>query len=181
MRTFTWMFAFVVVAMMATRAMGRTARQVTIDSGVVEGKMEGTVRAFLGIPFAAPPVGDLRWKPPAPPEKWSGVRKATEFGSHCVQEDVFGDMVFRDPGQSEDCLTLNVWAPADAKNLAVMVWIYGGGFVAGGTSEQRQDGSKLAKLGVVVISMNYRLGIFGFFVHPGWRRSRTSKRREITG
>jgi para-nitrobenzyl esterase len=165
MRTFTWMFA-VVVVMMATRAMGRTAPQVTIDSGLVEGKMEGTVRAFLGIPFAAPPVGGLRWRPPAAPEKWSGVRKAKEFGPHCMQENVYGDMVFRDPGPSEDCLTLNVWAPADAKNLPVMVWIYGGGFVAGGSSEQRQDGSNLAKLGVVVVSMNYRLGIFGFFAHP---------------
>jgi len=167
MRTFIQIFVLVVVAMMAARAMGRTAPQVKIDSGMVGGKMEGGVRAFLGIPFAAPPVGELRWKPPAPPEKWAAVRKATEFGSHCVQEDVFGDMVFRDPGQSEDCLTLNVWAPADAKNLPVMVWIYGGGFVAGGTSEQRQDGSKLAKLGVVVVSMNYRLGIFGFLAHPG--------------
>ena len=79
---------------------------------MVEGKDDGTVHAFLGIPYAAPPVGDLRWKPPAPAAKWNGVRKATEFGSHCLQGNVFGDMVFRDPGGSEDCLTLNVWVPA---------------------------------------------------------------------
>ncbi len=142
--------------------------QVKTRLGTVEGKEAGVVRAFLGIPYAAPPLGDLRWKPPMPASKWSGVRKATEFGSRCLQNDVFGDMNFRDPGGSEDCLTLNVWTPAkDAKDkLPVMVWIYGGGFAAGGTSEPRQDGTVLAQQNVVVVSMNYRLGIFGFFVHP---------------
>jgi para-nitrobenzyl esterase len=142
--------------------------QVKIASGTLEGKTVGAVNAFLGIPFAAPPLGDLRWKPPVPAAKWDGVRKATDFGSHCMQGNVFGDMVFRDPSMSEDCLYLNVWTPAktsDAK-LPVMVWIYGGGFVAGATSEQRQDGSVLALQNVVVVSMNYRLGVFGFFVHP---------------
>ena len=145
--------------------------QVKTSSGVVEGKDAGAVNAFLGIPYAAPPVGDLRWKAPVPAAKWEGVRKATEFGSHCMQGNVFGDMVFRDPGNSEDCLTLNVWIPAKtalaaASKLPVMVWIYGGGYQAGGSSEQRQDGSVLAQQGVVVVSMNYRLGIFGFFTHP---------------
>ena len=144
------------------------APQVKTASGVVEGKGDGTVRTFLGIPYAAPPVGDLRWKPPVAAAKWSGVRKATEFGSHCMQGRVYGDMNFRDAGGSEDCLTLNVWVPAraSAAKLPVMVWIYGGGFVAGTTSEARQDGTHLAQQGVVVVSMNYRLGIFGFFVHP---------------
>lgn len=142
--------------------------QVKTASGVVEGKEMGSVRAFLGIPYAAPPVGDLRWKPPMPPAKWDGVRAATEFGPHCMQGPIFGDMVFRDPGGSEDCLSLNVWVPAKAAHakLPVMVWIYGGGFVAGTTSEARQDGTNLAQQGVVVVSMNYRLGIFGFLVHP---------------
>ena len=142
--------------------------QVKTVSGVVEGKEAGPVRAFLGIPYAAPPVGDLRWKPPVAAAKWDGVRKATEFGSHCMQGNVFGDMLFRDPGNSEDCLTLNVWLPAKAASskLPVMVWIYGGGYQGGGTSEPRQDGSVLAQQGVVVVSMNYRLGIFGFFTHP---------------
>jgi para-nitrobenzyl esterase len=141
--------------------------QVKIEAGIVEGKEAGAIHAFLGIPYAAPPIGDLRWKPPVPAAKWTGVRKATEFGSHCLQGDVYGDMVFRDPGGSEDCLSLNVWAPAkpSGSKLPVMVWIYGGGFAAGSTSEGRQDGTHLAQQGVIVVSMNYRLGIFGFFVH----------------
>src|ERR1700751_1897685 len=142
--------------------------QVKTHSGTVEGKDDGKVKSFLGIPYAQPPVGDLRWKAPQPLSKWNGVKKATAFGSHCMQGKVFGDMVFHDPGASEDCLTLNIWVPdkhVDPK-LPVMVWIYGGGFVSGTTSESRQDGSRLAQQGVIVVSMNYRLGIFGFMVHP---------------
>ena len=136
----------------------------------MEGKLspDGQVRAFLGIPFAASPVGPLRWKPPQPAATWRGVRRATRFGSRCMQPPVFNDMIFRDPGISEDCLTLNVWTPAHREHakLPVMVWILGGGFLAGGTSEPRQDGEQLARKGVVVVSMNYRLNIFGFFAHP---------------
>ena len=142
--------------------------QVKIDTGAIEGKANGPVRAFLGIPYAAPPVGELRWKSPAPPAKWSGVRAATEFGAACMQGRPYSDMVFRDPGISEDCLSLNVWTPAKnpKANLPVMVWIHGGGFMAGASSEPRQDGGMLATHGVVVVSMNYRLGIFGFLVLP---------------
>ena len=142
--------------------------QVKTDNGIVEGKMQGTTRAYLGIPYAAPPVGELRWKAPAPAKAWAGVRPATEFGARCMQGNIFSDMVFRDPGPSEDCLMLNVWTPAkDAKaKLPVMVWIHGGGFVAGASSEPRQDGAKLSENGVVVVSMNYRMGIFGFFELP---------------
>ena len=142
--------------------------KVKTETGIVEGKTEGSARAFLGIPYAAPPVGELRWKAPAPAVAWTGVRKATEFGARCMQGNVYGDMVFRDAGPSEDCLMLNVWTPAkDAKaKLPVMVWIYGGGFAAGGTSEPRQDGATLTREGVAVVSMNYRLGIFGFFALP---------------
>jgi len=143
--------------------------QVKTKSGKVQGKAaDGGVRAFLGIPYAQPPVGPLRWKPPVAAAKWKGVKDATAFGSHCMQLPLFADMVFRDPGISEDCLTLNVWtSAADKKDkLPVMVWIYGGGFEGGGSSEPRQDGANLAKNGVVVVSMNYRLGIFGFFAHP---------------
>jgi len=142
--------------------------QVKIDTGVLEGTANGPVRAFLGIPYAAAPVGELRWKPPVPAAKWSGTRQAREFGSRCMQGRIYSDMVFRDPGISEDCLSLNVWTPgknAKAK-LPVMVWIHGGGFIAGASSEPRQDGAVLARQGVVIVSMNYRLGIFGFFVHP---------------
>ena len=158
-------FGTLAIALVATAQSGP---QVKTSLGTVEGKDLGAVHAFLGIPYAAPPVGDLRWKPPVPAAKWDGVHKATDFGSHCMQGNVFGDMVFRDPSMSEDCLYLNVWTPtktSEAK-LPVMVWIYGGGFVAGATSEQRQDGSVLAQQNVVVVSMNYRLGVFGFFVHP---------------
>ena len=139
--------------------------QIKTRLGKVEGKQDGAIRAFLGIPYAAPPVGPLRWKPPMPAAKWKGVRQATGFGSHCMQPTLNADMIFRDPGISEDCLTLNVWTPATSKagKLPVMVWVFGGGYVAGGTSEPRQDGTNLAKNGVVVVSMNYRLGIFGFF------------------
>ncbi|MGH7141512.1 MAG: carboxylesterase/lipase family protein [Minisyncoccia bacterium] len=145
-----------------------SAPPVKTLSGMVEGKDDGTVRSFLGIPYAQPPVGDLRWKAPVPAAKWEGVRKATEFGAHCLQGNPFGDMTFRDSGGSEDCLTLNVWAPSNpsSKKLPVMVWLYGGGFVAGSTSEGRQDGTHLAQQGVIVVSMNYRLGVFGFLVHP---------------
>ncbi|MGH9587073.1 MAG: carboxylesterase/lipase family protein [Acidobacteriaceae bacterium] len=139
-----------------------------------KGKVQGAftadhqVREFKGIPFAAPPVGDLRWQPPQPAAKWKGVRDATQFGSRCMQPHIFMDMRFRDPGPSEDCLTLNVWTPANAKkgSLPVMVWVFGGGFLAGGTSEPRQDGQFLAHRNVVIVSMNYRLGIFGFFASP---------------
>jgi para-nitrobenzyl esterase len=144
-----------------------SALKVKTHSGEIEGKLDGPVHAFLGIPYAKPPVGDLRWKPPVPADRWSGVRQATDFGPHCMQGPVYGDMKFRDSGGSEDCLTLNVWLPAShSGKLPVMVWIYGGGFVAGTTSEMRQDGTNLAKHGVIVVSMNYRLGVFGFFTHP---------------
>ena len=158
--------AVILIAGMTAR--GASKLEVKIDTGKIKGKSEGSVRSFLGIPYAAPPVGALRWKPPAPVANWKGARKATAFGSRCMQGAVFSDMVFRDPGISEDCLYLNVWTPAkdSSTKLPVMVWIYGGGFVGGATSEPRQDGSNLAKQGVIVVSMNYRLGVFGFFAHP---------------
>lgn len=155
----------------AMPACARNPLKVKTDRGAVAGKMtaDGQVRQFLGVPYAAPPVGPLRWKAPQPAMKWHGVRSATAFGPRCMQAELFHDMNFRDPGPSEDCLTLNVWTPAKDKHakLPVMVWIFGGGFVAGGTSEPRQDGQYLAHKGVLVVSMNYRLGIFGFFALPG--------------
>lgn len=146
------------------------ADQVHTESGIVEGvpSADAKIQIFKGVPFAAPPVGRLRWQPPMPAPSWSGVRKATEFGARCMQGRIYEDMVFRDARPSEDCLYLNVWTPAasaDAR-LPVMVWIYGGGFQAGSASEPRQDGENLAKKRVVVVSFNYRLGIFGFFSYP---------------
>jgi para-nitrobenzyl esterase len=158
----------VLIVLFTTTTFAQAPLQVKTETGIVEGKMEASARAFLGIPYAAPHVGELRWRAPAAAATWTGVRKATEFGARCMQARIYDDMVFRDSGPSEDCLTLNVWTPAkDAKaKLAVMVWIYGGGFSAGGTSEPRQDGATLTREGVVVVSMNYRLGIFGFFALP---------------
>jgi para-nitrobenzyl esterase len=140
---------------------------VRVDTGRVKGAASNGVTAFKGIPFAAPPVGALRWKAPQPAPDWKGVRDATAFGPRCMQGNIYGDMVFRDKGPSEDCLYLNVWSPATSAkaHLPVMVWVYGGGFAAGATSEPRQDGENLAKKGVVVVSMNYRLNVFGFFSH----------------
>jgi para-nitrobenzyl esterase len=145
--------------------------QVRTTAGMVEGatSADGKIHIYKGIPYAAPPVGDLRWQEPQPAPKWEGVRKATEFGARCMQGRIYDDMVFRDSGPSEDCLHLNVWSPAAkaGTKLPVMVWLFGGGFQAGATSEPRQDGEQLAHKGVVVVSMDYRLGIFGFFSHPG--------------
>jgi para-nitrobenzyl esterase len=164
-----WMNTAAVVAMLAIGlpAFASNPLVVKTGQGKVQGKMsdDGQARDFLGIPFAAPPVGPLRWKPPQPAAKWKSVRPATSFGSRCMQQDRYDDMVFRDPGENEYCLTLNVWAPAvpSKGKLPVMVWIFGGGFSGGGTSEPRQDGEHLTRKGVIVVSMNYRLGIFGFF------------------
>lgn len=160
--------ALAVVALMS--GMQAAANEAHTRNGIVQGTTseDGKVQIFKGIPYAAPPVGALRWKEPQPVANWKGVKKTTEFGARCMQGNIYGDMVFRDAGPSEDCLYLNVWTPkttAGAK-LPVMVWMYGGGFQAGATSEPRQDGVYLAHKGVVVVSMNYRLGVFGFFSHP---------------
>jgi para-nitrobenzyl esterase len=142
---------------------------VHTEAGNVEGaaSADAKIRIFRGIPYAAPPVGELRWKAPQPVAGWTGVRKADEFGARCMQGRIYDDMIFRDKGPSEDCLYLNVWTPASTADarLPVMVWIYGGGFAAGAGSEPRQDGENLARKGVVVVNLNYRLGIFGFFSH----------------
>lgn len=142
---------------------------VHTGAGNVEGtaSADSKIRIFRGIPYAAPPVKDLRWKAPQPVEGWTGVRKAVEFGPRCMQGRIYADMIFRDSGPDENCLYLNVWTPATSADarLPVMVWIHGGGFAAGAGSEPRQDGENLARKGVVVVNFNYRLGIFGFFSH----------------
>ncbi len=164
---FAVLAAFLIPSM--SHAQLRYVQQKT-PNGILEGVVspDGKVRTFKGIPYAAPPIGPLRWKPPQPATPWTGVRKAVDFGARCMQTRVYDDMIFRDAGPSEDCLYLNVWLPENhgQSPLPVMVWIYGGGFKAGATSEPRQDGGNLSKKGVLVVSMNYRLGIFGFFSHP---------------
>ena len=142
--------------------------KVKTEQGKVRGKLinHGEVRAFLGMPFAAPPLEDLRWKAPEPPARWKGVRDATSYGARCMQgSGTFPDMVFQDRGESEDCLYLNVFTPADAKpasKLPVMFWIHGGGYKGGSGSEPRHDGDFLPTKGVVLVTINYRLGVFGF-------------------
>ena len=152
------------VALSADRPSGP---QVTVKAGLLEGKtatIDGVVlNEFQGIPYAAPPVGALRWKPPQPAAAWRGVRAARQFGPRCMQLPLFEDMVFRSDGMSEDCLYLNVWAPAKAKpGLPVLVYFFGGGFVAGDGSEHRYDGASLASKGIVTVTVNYRLSVFGF-------------------
>lgn len=141
--------------------------RASVHTGEVQGKTDAGVVAFKGIPFAAPPVGELRWKPPQPVQPWSGVRSATAYGADCMQEPFPGDAAPLGVTPAEDCLYVNVWRPAaEIKKAPVMVWIYGGGFVNGGSSPAVYDGSEFAKSGVVLVSFNYRLGNFGFFAHP---------------
>jgi para-nitrobenzyl esterase len=145
------------------------ADPVKTATGRIEGTTESSgIRVFRGIPFAAPPVGDLRWKPPQPVKKWNGVRQGDTFAAQCMQRRVFADMVFRSSGMSEDCLYLNVWTPAKSakERLPVLVYFYGGGYVAGDGSEPRYDGEATARTGIVALTVNYRLNVFGFFAHP---------------
>lgn len=140
---------------------------VKTAQGKVQGKTlnDGKVKAFLGLPYAAPPVGDLRWKAPQPAVTWKGKRDATKFGAHCAQGHVFDDMVFQDNGESEDCLFLNVYTPANVakkSKLPVMFWIHGGGYEGGSGDEPRHNGDFLPAKGVVLVTINYRLGPFGF-------------------
>jgi para-nitrobenzyl esterase len=135
---------------------------VKTEGGLVEGTSEDGLTVYRGIPFAAPPVGDLRWREPQPAARWDGVRRADKFAAACVQ----GGQL---PDRSEDCLYLNVWTPATRANqrIPVLVWIYGGGFAGGATSIPTYSGEKLAKRGVVLVSIAYRVGPLGFLAHPG--------------
>ncbi|HEY4341093.1 MAG TPA: carboxylesterase family protein [Steroidobacteraceae bacterium] len=141
---------------------------VRIDSGKVRGEAMTNVAAFKGIPFAQAPVGALRWRPPQVPVAWHDIHDAVSYGPDCMQVPFPGDAAPLGVTPAEDCLYLNVWTPAQFKGrkLPVMVWIYGGGFVNGGSSPPVYDGSAFARDGVVLVSFNYRLGSFGFFAHP---------------
>ncbi len=143
--------------------------RVKTAQGVVEGTTgPDGVRAFKGIPFAAPPVGNLRWQPPQPMKPWDGVRPADRFGPRAMQRPIFGDMKFRSDGISEDCLYLNVWTPpgTNDRRLPVLVYFFGGGFMAGDGSEPRYDGASMASKGLVAVTVNYRLNVFGFLAYP---------------
>jgi para-nitrobenzyl esterase len=147
------------------------ADRVKTANGIVESTVppKDGVRSFKGIPFAQPPVGDLRWREPQPVKDWSGTRNADTFGPTCMQRlSPNADYWFRGDGMSEDCLYLNVWTPAKSarEKLPVLVYIFGGGFQNGDGSEPRYDGESMARHGMVAVSLNYRTNIFGFFVHP---------------
>ena len=164
------LFAAATLLAAAVAAGAQAPDRVKTANGVVEGKgrQPSGVRIFEGIPFAQPPVGDLRWREPQPVKDWRGVRRADHFGPRCMQAPIFGDMNFRSDGMSEDCLYLNVWTPARSgrERLPVLVYFYGGGFVAGDGSEPRYDGESMAAKGIVAVTLNYRLGVFGFLAHP---------------
>lgn len=144
--------------------------QAKIENGIIEGNYDTHtgIQTYFGVPFAKPPVGELRWKAPQAVDNWTGVKETKIFGPRPMQTMVFGDMKSRSNGVSEDCLYLNIWTPAtrNTKDLPVLVYFFGGGNVAGDASEPRYDGASMAKKGIVVVTTNYRLNIFGFFAHP---------------
>lgn len=146
------------------------AVQVETDKGIIEGSYDTHtgVQTYLGVPFAQPPVGTLRWKAPVEMQNWEGVKETKKFGPRPMQPLVFGDMKSRSDGVSEDCLYLNIWTTANrnSKNLPVLVYFYGGGNVAGDASEYRYDGESMSKKDIVVVTVNYRLNLFGYLAHP---------------
>jgi para-nitrobenzyl esterase len=173
MRLSAWVKCALAAGFVCLLSVAAMADPLTVKTaeGKVHGKTinDGKVRAWLGLPYAAPPIGDLRWKAPQPAVKWQGERDATKYGAHCAQGRVFEDMIFQDGTPSEDCLFLNVYAPADATDkskLPVMFWIHGGGYSGGASSEPRHNGDFLPLKGVVLITINYRLGVFGFLATP---------------
>ena len=141
---------------------------VTSAAGALEGRRDGAVRIFKGIPYASPPVGEARWKPPASLPRWSGLREATEFGPACTQPAPRDAGIYTNDLRptSEDCLTLNIWAPAGAARAPVLLWIHGGALQTGSSKETLYEGTRLAGRGIVVVSINYRLGVLGYLAHP---------------
>ncbi len=142
--------------------------RVKVAEGILEGSLESGIKVFRGIPFAAPPTGEFRWKAPRSAEPWSGVREAKSFGPDPMQGNPFGDMNFGAAGRSEDCLYLNIWTPAKtpSQGLPSVIYFNGGGLYAGSGSEPRYAGESMAREGIISITANYREGIFGFFAHP---------------
>lgn len=148
---------------------------VKTNNGTIQGTQISGISIFKGIPFAQPPVGELRWKAPQPVKNWEGILKADHFSARPMQLPIYSDMNFRSPGISEDCLYLNIWTPSKTGNeqLPVLVFFYGGGMKAGDASEYRYDGESMARKGIVAVTVNYRLGVFGFLAHPELSREST--------
>jgi para-nitrobenzyl esterase len=171
---------FCSLLMLCGSALAATPPMVDAPAGKLQGVAEGKVHAFKGIPYAAPPVGTLRWKPPLPAPTWKGVRDASEFGAACIQPKGKSESIYfwSLPSTSEDCLFINVWTPANARKAPVFFWIHGGALSGGSSSEPLYDGARMAGLGVVVVSINYRMGPLGFLVHPALS---AESRRNISG
>jgi len=170
-RILFFVFAFCFIHLtMKSQQISKISVQTKIANGTIEGFKDNKtgLQVYYGIPFAKPPVGGLRWKSPQAPDNWQGVLKTVKFGPKPIQTEVFGKMNSRLDTMSEDCLYLNVWAPAEKskKLLPVLVYFFGGGFVAGDGAEPRYDGAAMAQKGIVAITVNYRLNIFGFFAYP---------------
>lgn len=155
------------VLFLAAEVQAAEAVRVTVESGVLTGASDGAIDRFEGVPYAAPPIGPNRWRPPQPPVPWTGARAATSFGAVCLQSEV-PEMIDGVSGRmSEDCLTLNIWAPAHAhRPNPVMVWLHGGGNIRGAAAKRYHDGAAFARDGIVLVSINYRLGVLGFFAYP---------------
>lgn len=172
MKKLSFLLAFILLMTISAISQNKDAFpvQVKVENGIIEGNYDtrSDIQTYLGVPFAKPPIGDLRWKAPQPLDDWEGVKQTKKFGPRPMQTLVFGDMKSRSDGVSEDCLYLNIWTPAkrNTKGLPVLVYFYGGGFVAGDASEYRYDGESMAKKGIVAVTVNYRLNIFGFLAHP---------------
>lgn len=143
---------------------------VTAPAGTLQGQIDGGIRSFKGIPYAKPPVGSLRWKPPEAPSPWSGPKRALDFGNSCIQPSArssAASIYADDPSPtSEDCLTLNIWGDVSARDAPVFVWIHGGALVSGSSRFSMYDGESLARKGVIFVSINYRLGPLGYLAHP---------------
>ena len=170
MKSFTWLFCFCAFNLFVRAQLSseNNLPSVKTANGVLQGTQLSGISMFKGVPYAQPPVGDLRWKEPQPVKNWEGVRKADHFAARAMQLPIYSDMQFRSDGVSEDCLYLNIWTPAKTgkEELPVLVYFYGGGFRAGDGSEYRYDGESMARRGIVSVTVNYRLGVFGFLAHP---------------
>ena len=166
-----WLIAMS-AALAATAPAGakEPSTQVRVETGTLSGAAEGDLLVFRGVPYAAPPVGPLRWKAPQPALKWNGVHAATKFGFACPQDDAHKEPWAQVGPRSEDCLFLNVWRPAKSGKYPVMVFIHGGGFTYGAAGVPLYDGTALANRGAVIVTINYRLGRLGFFAHPALTR-----------
>lgn len=153
--------AFCLAACAAACAHAASTGPVKVTGGEIAGILDGKTTRYLGVPYAAPPVGKLRWRAPQPVQPWTGLRQAGSFAPACAQTASWIALP-----KSEDCLYLNVWAPAGAKKLPVLVWIHGGGYYGGAAAQPGFDGANLAQHGAIVVTVGYRLGVFGFFAHP---------------